>query len=218
MKNHVRIKGLAAVAVMVGILGAGGVAGAAAAEVEEIVGEGTVTLDFGSTPGSVEVDVWTRNLSAVPAYGVAVITDTDGSVYDFGPRLYAPGEEWTYSKTLPGYTCADLGNASGVAFGFADTEDLTDPDWTSGVVTYPDPRITVIGCPVSPDPTGEEPEAPPATSGGSSGTNELPPAKTDGALIAGTASESSPLLGLTVTLAAVLAGATAAGVGALRRR
>lgn len=163
MNKHIRAVGLVATAVAAGLIASIAVSGVANAE-EAVTGEGSVTLDFSSTPGSVEVDVWTHNLSAIPAWGFAVVQDVDGAFYPFGPRAYAPGEEWSYSVTLPGYTCADLqGNANAYAFGF-DAEpltaaDLADYEWTSGLIKYPDPRITVIGC-AAPNPTGEEPEEP----------------------------------------------------------
>lgn len=247
MKKHVRATTLATAAVVAGIITAVATAGVAAAADEEIIGQGSVTIDFTGTPGSVEVAVWTKNLSAVPAWGRAVVRDRDGAFYDFGPRLYAAGEEWTYTKTLAGYTCADLGSVNGIAFGFAD-EGGVEPEWTSGVVAYPDPRITVIGCDVEPNPTGEEPEEPgeepevpgvtpeepgvtpidsPADTGtvavGPTAVNTLPAAKTDGALVAGpssgASSGASPLVGLVAAVGAILAAlAGGAFAGALRRR
>ncbi|MEU1971917.1 hypothetical protein ABZ477_09685 [Microbacterium sp. NPDC019599] len=230
MKKHAL--GLAATAVVAGLVMSVGVAGAANAA-DEIIGQGSVTLDFSSTPGSVEVDVWTKNLSTVEAWGSAVVQDAGGTLYPFGPRLYAPGEEWTFSQTLAGYTCADLGGASAVAFGFG-AQDAVEAAWSSGLVRYPDPRVTVIGCP-TPNPTAEEPEEPEEpeeepgvtpTDGGTttpavptaSGVNTLPAAKTDGALLAHDSS-TSPLFGMLSTLGALVAtGAGAVIAGARRRR
>lgn len=211
MKNT-RMASIGAAAVVAGALLAFGTAGAASAADPAIIGEGHVTLDFSVTPGSVAVDVWTKNLSEVEAWGRAVVIDVDGTPYPFGPKLFAPGEEFIYAITLDGYTCDDLGDASAFAFGFA-TENSVEPDWSSGEVRYPDERITVVGCD-----TPTPPVTPPVTPGTpTGGTNALPPAKTDGAELAG--SSSSPLFGLTFTLGAILAAAVGARVtGALKRR
>lgn len=233
--KHVRASGLAAAAVVVGLLTAVGAAGAAAAADEPIVGEGHVTLDFSVAPGSVAVQVWTKNLSEVEAWGRAIVFDVDGTAYPFGARHYAPGEEYVFTRTLAGYTCEDLGSASAVAYGFSDSEGVV-PDWTSGTVRYPDARITVVGCdPAAPNPTdgGETDPEPtdtttpttttPTTTTPSATTptakkNTLPAAKTDGSLLA-EESHPSPLFGLLVTagvIAAAAAGRTL--TGALRRR
>ncbi|QIG38823.1 hypothetical protein G5T42_04415 [Microbacterium sp. 4R-513] len=237
--NHARATGLASAAVVVGLVTALGAGSAAYAADEPIVGQGHVTLDFSVTPGSVTVQVWTKNLSEVEAWGRAVVVDVDGTPYPFGARHFAPGEEYVYSKTLADYTCADLGNASAVAFGFG-TESGTAPDWTSGIVRYPDARITVIGCDtVSPAPTdrgdpgttptptdGTTPTTPAASTPSTSaaavttptGRNSLPAAKTDGALHAERPGPS-PLFGLLVTAGVIAAAAVGRTVaGAFRRR
>ncbi|MFZ8758084.1 hypothetical protein ACO03V_11765 [Microbacterium sp. HMH0099] len=121
-----------------------------AAWAADITGETTVTVDV-TTAGQVEVRVWARNTSAVPAYGAAVISAPDGTLEDYGPRLFQPGEEWVWSKVLVGYGCDDVAETAAATFGF---EELgTAPDWTSGVLAAPDPRVTVIGCDVSPEPS-----------------------------------------------------------------
>jgi hypothetical protein len=230
--KNVHATRLVTAAVVAGVISAFAVAGAAAAADPEISGEGHVTLDFASTPGSVNVQVWTHNLSTVEAYGAARVIDVDGTAYDFGPKLYAAGEQKTYTKTLSGYTCADLGRgAVAFAFGFASL-DQTEPDWIGAPLRYPDPRITVIGCDPVVTPTDGGTTTPPAqppvvtpgattpaatTPTASTGTNTVPAAKTDGAEIA--RSTSSPLFGFAVTLGAVLAAAVGARVtGVLKRR
>ncbi|MFH8251610.1 hypothetical protein ACH3VR_14675 [Microbacterium sp. B2969] len=232
MKKNVRARSLAAAAVVAGVVSVFAAGGAAVAADGEISGEGHVTLNFSTTPGSVDVTVWTHSLSTVDAWGVVVIRDVDGQNHTYGPELYAPDQEKTYVRSLPGYTCSDLGRgAVAVAFGFGSLE-ATAPDWTGEPLSYPDPRITVIGCTESPNPTGggEDPGTTP-TDGGTTtaptvtttkttatGTNVLPAAKTDGADLAG-ASTSSPLFGLAVTVGAILAAAAGSVIsGALRRR
>ncbi len=223
--NNVRTASLGATAVVAGLIAVFGAAGAASAA--EISGEGHVTLDFASTPGSVEVTVWTHNLSTVEAYGAAVIQDVDGQRYARGPERYAAGQEKTFVRTLAGRTCADLGRgAIAFAFGFGDLSTPT-PDWIGAPLSYPDPRITVIGCdspPVEPNPTGGEPvvtpvpgTTTPTATTPTATTNKLPAAKTDGADLAA-ASHTTPIFGLLVTLGAVLAASAAAAGGALRRR
>ena len=246
MKKHFRAVGLTATAVAAGLIASIAVTGVANAE-EAVTGQGSVILDF-STPGSVDIDVWTKNTSAIPAWGTAVVRDVDGAIYPFGPRGYAPGEVYTYAITLDGYTCADLGRgANAFAFGFdarpQSPADLADYEWTSGPVSYPDPRITVIGCDSPPPPPPVDPEDPPVitpTDGGTTtptvttptataptataptattptATNTLPAAKTDGAeLTAG--STSSPMFGVLFTLGALLVAAVGAMAGPLRRR
>lgn len=154
--------------VVAGVLGAGVATATAASAANGIEGEATASLDF-TVAGQVQVSVYTRNLSEVAAYGAAVVNDPDGIPHPFGSRLYEAGEVWVYETTLMGYTCDDLGGASAVAVGFA-AEPQTEPDWTSGLVSYPDPRITVIGCPdatptptasVTPTPTVNPGAAPP---------------------------------------------------------
>src|SRR5215204_3999803 len=58
---------------------------------------------FGST--SLVLDFSTQNLSSVPAYGVMYIQIPSGDRFDFGPKLYAPGESRTFYATLPGHPC-----------------------------------------------------------------------------------------------------------------
>lgn len=188
---------------------------APAVAAEEIVGSATVVLDF-SVAGEVNVDVNTQNLSGVTAYGAAYVDAPDGQRYTWGPREYAPGETWTYSKLLTGYTCDDLYSVSAAAFGFADLEDPT-PDWSTGVVTYPNERVTVIGCDTPP--TSPPPSSPPATSEtttpASVSGNVLPPSKTDGALLA--SNETASAFGPTLLIAAVGLLAVAAGLFGRRR-
>ncbi|TDN90851.1 hypothetical protein [Microbacterium sp. BK668] len=229
--KHVRASSLAAVAVVVGLLSAVGATGAASAADETISGEGRVTLDFSVTPGSVSVEVWTHSLSTVPAYGAAIVQDVDGQRYSYGPELYQPDEEKTYYRVLAGRTCADLGGgAIAFAFGFGSLE-ATAPDWIGEPLSYPDPRITVVGCDAPPPPPPVDPVTPPVvvtpTDGGTTApvpgttqpvaTNKLPAAKTDGAELAG--SSPSPLLGFAVTIGAILAAAIGGRVtGSLTRR
>ncbi|MDY0910398.1 LPXTG cell wall anchor domain-containing protein [Microbacterium sp. CFBP9034] len=156
---------LSIAAVTLAITAGGLVAAPAFAEGEAITGSATVTLDF-SVAGQIDVTVTGHNTSAVPAYGSAVISAPDGAAYLFGPRLYQAGEIWTYEKTLLGYSCADLGRTTAIAYG-ASTTTLAVPEWTSGVVSHPDPRVIVIGCvtatptPVTQTPTPTVPPAPP---------------------------------------------------------
>ncbi len=78
-----------------------------AAYAADITGDVRVTLDF-TTPNEAEVSVWAKNTSAVTAYGTATVAKTDGWVEDFGPKRFAPGETWTWSKSFAGYDCSDL--------------------------------------------------------------------------------------------------------------
>jgi len=149
---------LAAVAVAGSVLLAlAGGASATAAE-PEITGETSVTLAF-SAPDTVRVSVITTNTSAVEAFGSASITGPDGRVYTFGPKSYDAGETWSYDKVLTGFTCADLGRVSGAAAG-TDLPGDTAPDWTSGTVRSPDPRLTITGCDPAPPPPPVDPETP----------------------------------------------------------
>ena len=222
MSNHFHAKGWATAAVVVGLIAATATGGPAAAAGEEIVGQGSVTLDFAAAPGSVVVSIWTQNLSTVEAWGTALITDRDSVVYPFGPRHYDPGEVWTDTETLPDYACSDLGSVTGISFGFS-TDQLAAPEWTSGPITYPDPRITVIGCDPAPPPpptTNEEPtdSGDPATPVVTVEANVLPAAKTDGSLVS-SGSQSSPMFGLVFTIGAIIAAAAGSVVaGAIRRR
>lgn len=188
-----------------------------------IVGSATVVLDF-STAGEVDVEVTTQNLSGVPAYGAAYVKAPDGERYSWGPRLYGPNEVWVYTKVLTGYTCDDLTSVAAAAFGF---EDLSDeiPEWTSGVVRYPDSRVTVIGCdvPPSPEPSPSSDSPSPEPSASTSAVpaagsgNVLPPSKTDGALLA-SASDTTASMGATFLLAAATFFAIAAGLFVRGRR
>lgn len=146
MRKRIITAGAGATALaLTAAIGAGSAAWAA-----DITGETEVTLDF-TTAGQVEVKVWAQNTSSVPAYGTAVIKAPDGAVEDYGPRLFQPGETWTWTKTLKGYDCDDVAETAAATFGF---EKLgTAPDWTSGVLTAPDPRVSVIGCDPSPTPS-----------------------------------------------------------------
>ena len=184
----------------------------------EIVGSATVVLDF-SVAGEVNVDLNTQNLSGVTAYGSAYVDAPDGQRYTWGPREYAPGEVWTYTKLLTGYTCDDLSSVSAAAFGYADLEDRT-PDWTTGVVSYPDDRVTVIGCDTPPTtpPASTDPVTPPSSSTTPTTTglgNTLPPSRTDGALLASTGGTSP--LGPTLMIGAVGLFTVAAGLVARQR-
>lgn len=200
------------------------------AATSEIVGSATVVLDF-STVGEVDVEITTQNLSGVPAYGAAYVAAPDGQRYAWGPRLYAAGEVWVYTKLLTGYTCDDLTAVSAAAFGFADLADES-PEWTTGVVRYPDARVTVIGCDTSTEPPAEEPgteepetgtpetETPSAsgTPGTSTGVNKLPPSKTDGALLASTSPSGTAAFGGALLAGAAAMFATAGGLLARDRR
>ncbi|WP_345801170.1 hypothetical protein AAIB33_17160 [Microbacterium sp. AZCO] len=244
MKKSVRSSSLAAAAVVAGLLSVFAVGGAANAADPEIIGEGHVTLNFSTTPGSVDITIWTHNLSTVEAWGAAVVRDIDGVNHPTNLEHYDPGQEKTFFRSLPGYTCADLGKgAVAFAFGFGSLSN-PEPDWIGAPLSYPDPRITVVGCDVVPNPTGGDPDpAPPTTTppvvtpgsttppaGGtttptttvtttSTGTNTLPAAKTDGADLAGATSTASPVFGLAVTVGALLAAAAGSVIaGALRRR
>ncbi|WP_270354101.1 LPXTG cell wall anchor domain-containing protein [Microbacterium testaceum] len=172
MRKRIITAGAGATALaLTAAIGAGSAAWAA-----DITGETEVTLDF-TTAGQVEVKVWAQNTSSVPAYGTAVIKAPDGAVEDYGPRLFQPGEIWTWTKTLKGYDCDDVAETAAATFGF---EKLgTAPDWTSGVLTAPDPRVSVIGCDPSPTPsptplpsgtTSPTPTPTPSASTGPTGT------------------------------------------------
>ncbi|WP_349426410.1 hypothetical protein [Microbacterium sp. LWS13-1.2] len=134
-------------------LGGGALAAvhAASADTSAVIGEASVVLDF-TTPGEVDISVYTRNLSSVPAWGAATVNGPDGEVYTWGPSRYEPGEVRTYDATVTGHTCDDLHNTSAVAYGYASPDDA-ETSWTTGLVTYPSPLVTVIGCAVTPTPT-----------------------------------------------------------------
>ena len=122
-----------------------------AADEPGIFGATDITLDF-TNPKMLVVEITTTNLSDGPAWGTAYVVIPSGARYDFGPSRYAAGETRTFAAALPGHPCADANLMNAAAFGFADRSDTT-PEWTSGVVRYPDPRVTVIGCHLSPTPT-----------------------------------------------------------------
>lgn len=218
MKSAARMPRSVAVATAAGLAsaltGAILLSAPATASTNEIVGSASVALDF-TTVGEVDVEITTQNLSGVPAYGAAYVSAPDGERYVWGPRLYAAGEVWVYTKLLTGYTCDDLTAVSAAAFGFADLEDES-PEWTTGVVRYPDERVTVIGCdtpsPEPETPTTEPPTTTDTPAASTPGVNKLPPSKTDGALLASTGNSSEGAFG-----GALLAGAAAmfATAGAL---
>lgn len=135
-----------------------GLSGTAASAANGIEGSTTTILDF-TVAGQVTVTVDTTNLSEVPAWGAAVVQAPNGALHRFGPKLYAAGEDWDYTTTLLGYSCDDLSLTSAAAFGFAEADDA-EPSWTSGQVAYPDPRVTVLGCPVATTEPTPEPETP----------------------------------------------------------
>lgn len=137
-----------------------GLSGTAASAANGIEGSTTTILDF-TVAGQVTVTVDTTNLSEVPAWGAAVVQAPNGDLHRFGPKLYAAGEDWDYTTTLLGYSCDDLSLTSAAAFGFAEADDA-EPSWTSGQVAYPDPRVTVLGCPATTEPT-PDPETPTVT-------------------------------------------------------
>lgn len=187
----------------------------------EITGETTVTLDV-TTSGQVSVTVWARNDSAVPAYGAAVVEAPDGSVTRFGPRLFAPGEEWVYETTLTGYGCADVGRATAAAFGW---EQLgTAPDWTSGVVRTPDPRVTVLGCD-TPPPTPTPTATPTATvtpsasaTASSAGIPGASPSPTPGTGLAATGGDGAVLAPIALAAAGLVVVGAALGLRRGRAR
>ena len=115
-----------------------------AADEPGIFGYTDITLDF-TNPKNLVVEITTTNLSDGPAWGTAYVVIPSGARYDFGPSRYAAGETRTFAAALPGHPCADAKLMSAAAFGYADGSDAT-PEWTSGVVRYPDPRVTVTGC------------------------------------------------------------------------
>ena len=117
---------------------------ALAAENDPALGYVAVTLDF-TDPASLGVVVTTQNLSERPAYGSGVVRIPSGRSISFGPRLYAPGETLTHSEAAAGHPCEDLHAMSISVYGVHDLSD-EHPAWSSGVIEFPDPRITVIGC------------------------------------------------------------------------
>ncbi|KSU53671.1 LPXTG cell wall anchor domain-containing protein [Microbacterium enclense] len=131
-----------------------------AAHAADITGDVRVTLDF-TTPNEVDVAVWAQNTSAVTAYGSATVAQTNGWVETFSEKRFAPGETWTWSASFDGYDCSDLDTTAGVAFGSSSRGG--DPEWTSGVITAWDSRVTVIGCDLPPTPTPTPTVAPTAT-------------------------------------------------------
>ncbi|MCJ1708639.1 hypothetical protein [Microbacterium sp. VKM Ac-2923] len=131
-----------------------------AAYAADITGDVRVTLDF-TTPNEVDVAVWAKNTSAVTAYGSATVAQTNGWVETFSEKRFAPGETWTWSASFDGYDCSDLNTTAGVAFGSSSRGG--DPEWTSGVITAWDSRVTVIGCDLPPTPTPTPTASPTAT-------------------------------------------------------
>jgi hypothetical protein len=150
-----------AAAITLGLGGGALAAVAASAESNAVVGEASVVLDF-TTPGEVDISVYTRNLSSVPAWGSATVTAPGGEVYSWGPSRYEPGEVRTYDATVTGHTCDDFHDASAIAYGYASPDDA-EPSWTTGLVTYPSPLITFIGCAITPAPTPTPTPTPTAT-------------------------------------------------------
>lgn len=126
----------------------------------DITGDVRVTLDF-TTPNETEVSVWAQNTSAVTAYGRAEVSRNGDTAY-FSEKRFAPGEIWTWEKTFRGYDCSDLITVSAEAFGSETRRGSAD--WTSGLLTAADPRVTVIGCDTpTPTPTPTPTVAPTAT-------------------------------------------------------
>ena len=140
-----------AAAITLGLGGGTLAAVAASAESNAIVGEAHVVIEF-TSPEVAEISVYTRNASSIPAWGSARINGPDGRLYSFGPSRYEPGETRTYDVTVTGHPCADLHSTSAIAYGYAARGD-TEPAWTTGLVTYPSPLVTVIGCGTTPTPT-----------------------------------------------------------------
>lgn len=140
-----------AAAITLGLGGGALAAVAASAESNAVLGEARVVIEF-TSPDVADISVYTRNLSSVPAWGSARVIGPDGNLYTWGPSRYEPGEVRTYDATVNGHTCDDFHDASAIAYGYASPDDA-EPSWTTGLVTYPSPLITVIGCAVTPTPT-----------------------------------------------------------------
>lgn len=140
-----------AAAITLGLGGGALAAVAASAETSAVLGEANVVIEF-TSPDVAAISVYTRNASSVPAWGAARVNGPDGKVYTWGPSRYEPGEVRTYDATVTGHTCDDLDDTSAIAYGYASPEDA-EPSWTTGLVTYPSPLVTVIGCAITPTPT-----------------------------------------------------------------
>lgn len=224
--NNRRV-GIVATAIALGLGGGALVAAQAASADSPVLGEASVVLDF-TTPGEVHISVYTRNASSIPAWGAARVTTPEGIEYSWGPSRYEPGEVRTYDVTEGGRTCADLDDASAVAYGYAAASDVV-PSWTTGIVTYPSPLVTVIGCDptptpsptptVQPTPLTPAPEAS-ATPSGTPNPDTTPAAaaasgnsSADGALAA-----TGAAVGWTVAATVAAAAAILAGIALRRRR
>lgn len=221
---------LAAAAITATIGGGALIAAPAFAATDDVRGEATITLDF-SVEGETDVQVYTKNLSSVPAYGWATGLGPDGDTYDWGPHFYQPGDEWTFQITKYGYTCDDLEYVSATVYGSRTLGG--DVEWTSGLVTYPDPRIIVIGCDTpTPNTPTETPTATPSPSptsttgvGGISVVNPAAPAAAaPAAAVAPRTAARSALseTGGTIAWSAIIGGGVLLAAGgtilALRRR
>ncbi|MFF2487726.1 hypothetical protein ACFVSU_15085 [Microbacterium sp. NPDC058062] len=221
--------GLLATAVAIGLASTAFAAAQAATADSPVLGEASVVLDF-TTAGEVHISVHTRNASSIPAWGAARVTTPEGIEYSWGPSRYEPGEVRNYDVTESGRTCADLPDASAVAYGYAAASD-TVPSWTTGIVTYPSPLVTVIGCDPTPTPTptstptvqptplSPAPEAT-ATPSGTPNPDTTPAAaaasgnsSADGALAA-----TGAAVGWTVAATIAAAVAILAGIALRRRR
>ncbi|MBN9200535.1 MAG: hypothetical protein J0H70_04050 [Microbacterium chocolatum] len=139
---------LALVAAVVAVSAAGGVTAAVAAS-SPYSGSVSITVDL-SSGGHADVAITATNTSGITAWGGAKLTHPDGSYEIFGPREFEPGETHTWYDRMHGCSCANL-PASSAIVGFG--ESIDTPHWSSGTITVPDPRVTVIGCDVTPTPT-----------------------------------------------------------------
>lgn len=223
--NRDRRIGALAAAITLGLAGGVFATPQAASADSPVIGEASVVLDF-TTPGEVHISVYTRNASSIPAWGAARVTTPEGIEYSWGPSRYEPGEVRTYDVTESGRTCADLDDASAVAYGYASASD-TVPSWTTGIVTYASPLVTVIGCDStptpSPTPTVQPTPLTPAPEATATPSGMPSPGTTPAAAASGNSPADGALAatGATVgwTVAATIAAGAAILVGiALRRR
>ncbi|WJL94749.1 hypothetical protein QSU92_12320 [Microbacterium sp. ET2] len=147
---------------IVGTLATGAIAGTAvAAAGDGITAEVSAVLEWtGET--TIRATVTGTNTSAVPIYGFAELYGPDGRTYKSDVEYVEPGETETWTTIVQGHPCEDLERTSAQAWA-SDASNPGEIDWTSGMVTYPDPRVTVIGCDVPPTPTPTPTPTPPVT-------------------------------------------------------
>lgn len=148
--DQLKKRALTALAIGGALLAGAAFGTAAFADDGAITGDASAVLTFTGSQ-TVEVAVTATNTSSVPAYGWAVVYGPDDRTYNFSERRFEPGETWTWKTTVVGHPCADVDDTSTQAY--ASSTPGGPVEWTTGLVTPPDPRITVVGCGTTTTPT-----------------------------------------------------------------